>query len=635
LGSANLSEIKASGLLGNPAALPTGWVVRAGYLFGPGANLSEVDFTTADLSNINLAGVNLNSAKLADANLTRIRSGSINGVPSTLPSGWVIRSGFLIGETANLANANLSGLDLSNTNLNQVDLSGSRMDSVNLADAYLAGANLANVKSSKIAGTPANLPAHWELSSGYLIGPGASFEGVDFGQANLSYVNMAGTNISGARLDRVTMNGIRSGNILGIPSSLPDGWNLIGGYLIGPNADLRGASLQGLDLSGAVLDGVTSGGISGTPSALPDNWKLAEGSFIKTFDAVLVPTISGIAAFGAEVKAILGQMPDGAVVESQWLVDGFEIPGATTSVFVPSEVHIGHSLQFRIFVTGFGYEPTTRLSASRLVQKASFQNVNAPALPTKIVLADRVTVMSGNWPAGTSLTYQWYLDEKEIAGATQAEYVTTVSDVSHALKVKVVGTAPGFESLTKISDSRVVQKGTIPDGSGYSVSGKFSVGSVVSVTGGNWAPEVYLTYEWLLGGQPIKDAKQASYLISPAALNKLLSVRISASKSGHETKVVILGDLLVKPGTVKAAPVPKISGTAVVGKKLKATPGTWDRGVKLTYQWLLDGKPIAKATSSSYLILKTQKKHKISVKVTGTLAGYTTVFKTSSALVVK
>ncbi|MDR1043256.1 MAG: hypothetical protein LBL54_05060, partial [Clostridiales Family XIII bacterium] len=46
-------------------------------------------------------------------------------------------------------------------------------------------------------------------------------------------------------------------------------------------------------------------------------------------------------------------------------------------------------------------------------------------------------------------------------------------------------------------------------------------------------------------------------------------------------------------------------------------------GVKYKYQWLRNGKAIKKATKSSYKITKADKNKKISVKVTGTVEGYT------------
>ena len=90
-------------------------------------------------------------------------------------------------------------------------------------------------------------------------------------------------------------------------------------------------------------------------------------------------------------------------------------------------------------------------------------------------------------------------------------------------------------------------------------------------------------------------------------------------------------------GTDEPAPLaltaatPRISGTAQVGRKLTAKPGSWKPAqVTLKYQWLRNGKKIAKATKSGYTLTATDKGAKITVTVTGSKSGYTTVAKTSA-----
>jgi uncharacterized protein YjbI with pentapeptide repeats len=70
-----------------------------------GANFSTTDFTNANfeyskLTNANLAGVNLSGAKLSQATLTGVLSSGITGVPASLPTGWTISNGVLLGPGA-------------------------------------------------------------------------------------------------------------------------------------------------------------------------------------------------------------------------------------------------------------------------------------------------------------------------------------------------------------------------------------------------------------------------------------------------------------------------------------------------------------------------------------------------------
>ena len=233
-----------------PPAIPDGCNIVRNYLVCPGSDLTGADLTDANLSNVDLTGTTLK-----DAQLTNVFSGGITGVPSSLPSGWSLKNGYLVGPSANLSQANLSGM--------------------NLADVNLTGATLMNVSSGGITGTPSGLPTDWSLINGYLIGP---------------WANLNGANLDGVDLSEVKMSGVTSGGIIGTPSSLPTGWALANGYLVGPRVDLTGADLTGADLAGVNLDGanlwdvtltnVSSGGMPDSSVTLPDGWSLTAGHLV-------------------------------------------------------------------------------------------------------------------------------------------------------------------------------------------------------------------------------------------------------------------------------------------------------------------------------------------------------------------
>ena len=95
---------------------------------------------------------------------------------------------------ATLTGANLSGADLTGTNLRGVDLTrvdltrvdlaranlrganltGANLTRASLLNADMAGADLTGVRSQGIIGTPNSLPAGWQLIRGKLVGPGAA-----------------------------------------------------------------------------------------------------------------------------------------------------------------------------------------------------------------------------------------------------------------------------------------------------------------------------------------------------------------------------------------------------------------------------------------------------------------------------
>jgi len=78
-----------------------------------------------------------------------------------------------------------------------------------------------------------------------------------------------------------------------------------------------------------------------------------------------------------------------------------------------------------------------------------------------------------------------------------------------------------------------------------------------------------------------------------------------------------------------ASSTPTVSGTARVGRALTATTGVWARGATLTYQWSADGVAVRGATATSFTPGAAQEGKTITVTVTGKLAGYTSVSRTS------
>ena len=88
------------------------------------------------------------------------------------------------------------------------------------------------------------------------------------------------------------------------------------------------------------------------------------------------------------------------------------------------------------------------------------------------------------------------------------------------------------------------------------------------------------------------------------------------------------------PGVIRNEIAPKVTGKTKVGKTLTASPGTWSvTGLTVKYRWLREGNVIRGATAKSYRLSKASKGHRISVRVTVSCAGYTTVSKTSAPTV--
>ncbi|MFF4139457.1 hypothetical protein ACFY1B_50720 [Streptomyces mirabilis] len=67
----------------------------------------------------------------------------------------------------------------------------------------------------------------------------------------------------------------------------------------------------------------------------------------------------------------------------------------------------------------------------------------------------------------------------------------------------------------------------------------------------------------------------------------------------------------------KAAKEPSLNGTAKIGYRLTAAHGTWSpTATSYSYTWKRNGKAIAGASKSTYIVVKADKGQKVTVMVT-------------------
>ena len=291
ISAANLSRVTftgvtSGGITGGASTalvLPTGVVIRAGYILGAGVSLIGANLATGslDLTDVILTGANISGANFTGATLTRLVTGGLvnnASAPSlaTLPTGYVFRNGFIVGPNVSLASAALTNVDLSG-----VSLVGTNMTSANISGASTI---LTRVSSGGIVGlATATLPTGYVARNGYIIGPGVSAFGAALTSMNFTGVNMTGIDLSGAVLTSATLTGatltsanltgailtnaITGGGIIGLVGAtaptLPAGYIArtvntdTNGFIIGPRVSLQNATLTGgIDLSGVALTSV-------------------------------------------------------------------------------------------------------------------------------------------------------------------------------------------------------------------------------------------------------------------------------------------------------------------------------------------------------------------------------------------
>ena len=406
---------------GTPVAYPTGWNIFSGVFLGANAYIWNINLTNRYLVGASLAQANLSNLDFTNSDLT---------------------------------NADLTLADLSGANLTNVDLTGANLSADSVSVAVLNALSRANASTLSVA-AGANLSSA-NLHSAKLNN--ANIKGTTFNNADLTNASLAGAKINGANFAGATLLGVSSGSLSGVPASLPSNWHLVGGYLIGPGADLEGANLSGqnlasFNLTGANLANVNFAGANLT-GVVFTNADLT-GARFSSVQGLQNPVIAGQMIVGQSLTANAGSWPIGVTVSFSWLRDSSPIANATSNTYKLTGADVGHKIKVTANVT---------LASLTLSSQSSDFTDTIKALPVKPIVLTLKSKISGLAKVGKTLnavasvnirnaklTYQWLIDGKKIRGATSAKFKIPASAKSHKISLLISASLLGSKTVSATS----------------------------------------------------------------------------------------------------------------------------------------------------------------------------------------
>lgn len=162
------------------------------------------------------------------------------------------------------------------------------------------------------------------------------------------------------------------------------------------------------------------------------------------------------------------------------------------------------------------------------------------------------------------------------------------------------------------------------------IAGKARPGSTVSARPAGFTPQTCYRYQWYAEGQPIPDARAATYTVPRSLLGKRLAVRIVGQRPGFRAAIATSAAHRVAV-PFRATRKPTITGRATVGRTLRARTGAWaPKPTTWRYRWFAGGQKVARATGRTLEVTPKMRGKRITVRVVGSRTGVETQRRTSA-----
>lgn len=345
---------------------------------------------------------------------------------------------------------------------------------------------------------------------------------------------------------------------------------------------------------------------SGMPDVRPwegsgnaSNWGVAMASITDQ-----VPTVGSIAWYKPHVT------PAGSAGHVAYV----EQVVSDTEIIVSEDYWGGDFYWRRITKSGGGWPSGFIHFNDRVVQPTS-----PPAIAGTPMVGAPLEVAVGGWtPAPTSITVQWLADGAAIPGATAAGYVPTPDVKGKTLTAQVTAQLDGYTPGAAALATAPVAPGTFQRTQVPTIQGAPEVGTTLSLTPAVWAPQpAKVVTQWYADGAALPGATGATLTLTRDQIGNKISARVTGSSKGYrksrsvapETAPVLAKPIaLLSPSRVKGAPE--------VANRLVVKPGrVRPDDAATTYQWLRDGRPIAKATKRTYTVRRGDLGRGLSVEV--------------------
>lgn len=312
----------------------------------------------------------------------------------------------------------------------------------------------------------------------------------------------------------------------------------------------------------------------------------------------------------------------------QWILNGVDYPGATSPTFSLSNLISNFSVALRVSTTSGCFSPTsvTAPGISIVVQPSLpvSATISGSAIGNSTCSGNTVNFTSSIQNGGSSPSYFWRINGVAVSGANQSTFSTSSLQNGDQVSLVVNSSATCASPASQQSNTilMIVNQSVNPTISIFSNTGGNQVcgGNTLtlnaSYTNGGSNPQ----FQWFRNGSIITDATGSTYT-TPSDLtgSTNFTVRLTSDAICAVPNVITSASFQVNAvGSVTPTVTvsSSASGITCINTPITFTANPVNGGSNPTYQWRINGNPVANQTASTFITSTLANNDQVSVTIT-------------------
>jgi hypothetical protein len=306
---------------------------------------------------------------------------------------------------------------------------------------------------------------------------------------------------------------------------------------------------------------------------------------------------------GASVTFTATPINGGSNPTYQWMINGVNVAGQTTSTFITSTLANGNIVSVMMTSNDPCANPTTATSNPITITTTSVTpSVTINASSTSICSGGSVTFTATPTNGGSNPTYQWMINGVNVAGQTASTFITSTLANGNIVSVMMTSNDPCANPTTSTSNpitittTSVVPSVTITSSTTSICSGG-SVTFTATPTNGGSNP----TYQWMINGVNVAGQTTSTFITSTLANGNIVSVMMISNDPCANPTTATSNPITITATSVTPSVTITSSTTSICsGGSVTFTATPTNGGSNPTYQWMINGVNVAGQTTSTF-----------------------------------